>query len=406
MRPHGSFGTGRRVGVATASGSRVRAPRTTVTFLLMLAGHATGAATAARATLGAVTSSLVTLGSEPLALSSVGIGTYLGAADAETDARYADALQAAVDGGLTLIDTAINYRAQASERVMGQLLASGRLPRESVVVCTKAGFVPKDRDQPDRAKGLLAGVPPEELVDGSHCLHPRFMEACLARSRENLRLQTIDVVYLHNPETQLGHVQRAVFHERVRRAFAVLEAARGRGELVAYGVATWSGLRRAPGDAGALELERLVEVARSVGGEDHGLRVVQLPVSLALPEALTKATQRVNGEAVSAIEAARRLGLVAVASGPLAQGELLKKPLLARTAALGATLGPAARALQFARSSGVAATLVGCSRPAHVREALAAAARPPAAREVALQAAGAPAAWEGLAAAGAAPEGA
>jgi aryl-alcohol dehydrogenase-like predicted oxidoreductase len=357
----------------------------------MLAGHATAEATAARVRLGAATSSLAALGPEPLTLSSVGIGTYLGAADAETDARYADALQAALDGGLNLIDTAINYRAQASERVVGQLLASGRVARESLVVCTKAGFVPKDRDAPDRAKGLLAGVPPEEVVDGSHCLHPRFVEACLARSRENLRLQTIDVFYLHNPETQLGHVPRAVLHERVRRAFAVLEAARARGELVVYGVATWSGLRRAPGDAGALELERLVEVARSVGGNDHGLRVVQLPVSLALPEALTKSTQRVEGEVLCAIEAARRLGLVAIASGPLAQGELLKKPLPARTAALdpAGTLGPAARALLFARSSGVAATLVGASRRAHVDQAVAAAARPLATRDAALAAAGA-----------------
>lgn len=374
----------------------------------MLAGHATPDATAARAAsaagLGASAFGPVALGPAPLTLSCVGIGTYLGAADAETDARYADALRAALEAGLNLVDTAINYRAQASERLLGQLLfdlhGSGRVPRESVVVCTKAGFVPKDRDAPDRAKGLLAGVPPEEVVDGSHCLHPRFIEACLARSRENLRLRTLDVLYLHNPETQLGHVPRAVLHERVRRAFAVLEAARGRGELVAYGVATWSGLRRAPGDAGALELERLVEVARSVGGDDHGLRVVQLPVSLALPEALTKATQRVEADLVSAVEAARRLGLVPIASGPLAQGELLKRPLPARTAALGAALGPAARALHFARSSGVAATLVGASRRAHVDEALAAAARPPATREAALAAAGftaagVPAACEG-----------
>lgn len=359
----------------------------------MLEGHATAEGTAAR-TAGQADVEAVDLSGERLALSSIGLGTYLGPLDAATDAAYAAAIRRALELGCDLLDAAINYRAQASERVIGrtleELVQSKRLRRAEVVVCSKAGFVPRDRDAPERARALLAGVPDEEVKDG-HCLHPRFIESCLARSRENLRLETIDVHYLHNPEAQLGRGPRAMFHEKIRKAFTALEAARARGEVRCYGVATWAGLRARSGDAKSLELERLVEVARSVGGSDHGLRFVQLPVSLALPEGLTTPTQRVGDELVPAVEAARRLGLVPVASGSLAQAELLKKPLPARAAALDpeGALGPAQRALQLARSSGVAAALVGTSKVEHVEQDLALLRRPRAPRESALAAAGA-----------------
>src|SRR5262245_22920799 len=55
-----------------------------------------------------------------LALSSAGIGTYLGNNDDATDARYTQAVLRAVQLGINVIDTAINYRAQRSERAVGK----------------------------------------------------------------------------------------------------------------------------------------------------------------------------------------------------------------------------------------------------------------------------------------------
>src|SRR5437879_9440302 len=54
-----------------------------------------------------------------LLLSSIGIGTYLGEPDARTDQAYTDAAIAAVTGGINVIDSAINYRFQRSERSIG-----------------------------------------------------------------------------------------------------------------------------------------------------------------------------------------------------------------------------------------------------------------------------------------------
>ena len=54
-----------------------------------------------------------------LVLSSLGIGTYLGQPDERTDAAYTEAIVAAVQSGINVIDAAINYRFQRSERSIG-----------------------------------------------------------------------------------------------------------------------------------------------------------------------------------------------------------------------------------------------------------------------------------------------
>src|SRR5215471_21800009 len=57
-----------------------------------------------------------------LAVSSIGIGTYLGQPDERTDAAYTAAVTAAVESGINVIDAAINYRFQRSERSIGAAL--------------------------------------------------------------------------------------------------------------------------------------------------------------------------------------------------------------------------------------------------------------------------------------------
>ena len=84
-------------------------------------------------------------------LSSLGVGTYLGEADGATDKAYADAIVASVEGGVNVIDSAINYRLQRSEHSVGAALALllGRgYNREELVVCTKGGFLTPDGDMP------------------------------------------------------------------------------------------------------------------------------------------------------------------------------------------------------------------------------------------------------------------
>src|SRR3974377_2448811 len=63
--------------------------------------------------------------------SSLGIGTYLGQPNDTTDTGYAAAIIAAVESGINVIDTAINYRLQRSERSVGTALKVLKIGRAS-----------------------------------------------------------------------------------------------------------------------------------------------------------------------------------------------------------------------------------------------------------------------------------
>jgi hypothetical protein len=61
-------------------------------------------------------------GSDSPWLSSIGLGTGPGAADAATDAQYETAVARALGLGVNVFDTAVTYRYQHSERALGRAL--------------------------------------------------------------------------------------------------------------------------------------------------------------------------------------------------------------------------------------------------------------------------------------------
>ena len=323
-----------------------------------------------------------------LTVSSIGLGTYLGESTDADDAAYIDSAQHAIASGINLFDSAINYRGQRSERALcialRRAMESGKVMRDELVVCTKGGYIPLDRITPATREEYQAYVRREfietqilhesEIVAGGHCLAPRFLRYCLAKSRQNLGLRTIDLYYLHNPEQQLATVGADELYTRLEAAFALLEESVDRGEIAAYGIATWDGLRAVPTQPGHLSLERVHEAARKVGGESHHLRAVQLPVNLAMAEAVRLPTQLVNGLAMTLLQAAAELGLTVVGSATLMQARLASglPPALRETFSTVDT--DAQAAIAFARTiDGLGASLVGMRTVAHVDENLGAA---------------------------------
>jgi aryl-alcohol dehydrogenase-like predicted oxidoreductase len=325
-----------------------------------------------------------------LTVSSVGIGTYLGEPSAADDAAYASAIEHAARSGVNVIDTALNYRGQRSERAVAAALralaTSGDLSRDELVVCSKGGYIPLGPQPPASRDEYRAYVKrefvdteilrPTEIVGGGHSLAPRFIRFCLAKSRQNLGVRCVDVYYLHNPEQQASAVSRDELLARIRSAFVVLEDAASRGEIGVYGCATWNGLRSSPDAADHLELEDLVALARDAGGKDHRFRAVQMPISLAMPEAIRAPTQSVRGQLLPAAEAAGALDLMVVGSATLMQGKLSSGLPAAVADAFPSLESDAQRAIAFARSApGVTTALVGMKRVEHVDDNLRAAAR-------------------------------
>ena len=321
-------------------------------------------------------------------LSSIGLGTYLGETTAEADAAYAESIAAAVNSGVNVLDTAINYRNQRSERNIGaaikQLVESGSVERDELLVCTKAGFLAFDGETPGDPQSYFISeyinkgvMRPGEIAGGSHCMAATYLENQLERSRKNLGLETIDVFYLHNPETQLSSgVSLAEFRVRLRAAFEALENSVRAGKIRFYGCATWNAFRVPPGQRDYMGLEETLAVAREVGGEQHHCRFIQSPFNLAMAEAFTEQNQSWQGEKLSLLEAAARAGVAVVGSATLYQARLMKE----LPALVGEKLGTASHAesaIQFARSApGLAVALIGMARKTHVIENLRIAEKP------------------------------
>jgi aryl-alcohol dehydrogenase-like predicted oxidoreductase len=330
--------------------------------------------------------------SQGLLMSSIGIGTYLGNYDDATDQEYHKAVVHAVQSGCNVIDSAINYRLQRSERSIGTALknlTTQGYNRDEIVVATKGGFIPYDGTPPKDARAYIeeSFIKPglataSDIVGGCHCMTPKYLLNQLDCSLRNLDLESIDIYYLHNPETQLGKITQDEFDGRLVKAFEALEVAVSAGKIRMYGTATWNCFRNSADAKDYLSLARVVELAGKAGGEQHHFKVIQLPLNLGMSEALSNPNQPLHGHQHTLLEAAQEFGVTVMCSASVLQGQLTHDlpPIIHETFTGLETDGQ--RALQFVRSTpGVTTALVGMKQQKHVDENLATARIAPASWE-------------------------
>jgi D-threo-aldose 1-dehydrogenase len=140
-----------------------------------------------------------------LSFGAAPLGTlgYLNSVDSDTEA--VEAIQHALDAGISLFDTAPSYGEGTSERRLG--LALSGLPRESFVLETKV-------------VSRMAHIQPDYSRDG--------VLRSLADSLERLRLDRIDIALMHDPEQH--------YREALDVVYPVLAELRREGALRAIGV--------------------------------------------------------------------------------------------------------------------------------------------------------------------------
>jgi len=314
-----------------------------------------------------------------LTLSNVGIGTYLGDPDAKTDELVTNAVKQSILSGINVVDTAINYRSQKAERSVGnaisELIKEGKISRDQIFFSTKNGYVTNDADvqlgfweyvkEEYSQKGIIKEG---DVTSGYHCMTPTYLSDQLDRSLKNLGLECVDLMYLHNAvEGQIKDVSKEQFLENLKSVFELYEQKRDEGKIKFYGMATWECFRVPKDNPQYLSFEDTVNMAKKIGGENHGFRFIQLPFNMHYDQALLGKTQFLGTENVSVLEAAVKLGIGVFTSVPLMQGRLLAPGAMPDFG----ELKPSLRALQFVRSSpGVLAPLVGQKSPEHVSENL------------------------------------
>ncbi len=315
-------------------------------------------------------------------VSSIGLGTYLGAPTDAADDRYEMAITTALDSGCSVIDTAINYRCQRSERVVGRALEASGVDREAVLVSTKGGFVPFDGERPAEPGRYVSReyvetdiVDPDDLVAGSHCIAPDYLDDQLDRSLANLGTD-VDLYYVHNPETQLREHSREEVYDRLEAAFVRLEERAAVGDIGYYGVATWEAFRVPTDHPSYLSLPAIVERARAAAkragtGGTH-FRAIQLPFNVGMADAFTVEAHETAEGTKCALWFAADAGLDVFTSASIGQGDLAHG-MPEDVASVLEGESPVQRSINFARSApGVTASLVGMSRQKHVEENLAA----------------------------------
>jgi len=308
-----------------------------------------------------------------LKLSEIGIGTYLGNPDEETDKNYYETIKLAVDKGINVVDTAINYRNMRSEVVIGKV--AREVGRDRMIISTKGGYLTGDfRSEKKPVEWIKENLIDKgiinisEVTEYGNVLTPSYIDWSFNKSLENLDTEYIDVYFLHNPEEQLTKFSREEFLDKIRAVFRLLEGKVQEGKLKYYGLATWSGFRVPKGYKQLLNLKEIYDIARDVGGNEHHFRFIQLPYNLAMLEAFTLKNQIIDGEELTPLEAAERLGIYTYISSPLFQGRVI------------GTVNPDVKTkfkvfkdvhlpIQFVRSTpGVGTVLIGMSKKEHLLE--------------------------------------
>jgi aryl-alcohol dehydrogenase-like predicted oxidoreductase len=316
---------------------------------------------------------------DDLILSSIGMGTYLGDLSKEDDTDIENALYESVKShAINVIDSAINYRAMKSEKSIGRsvtrLVNDGIISRDEIFVSTKNGYITNDGDYPmldvweyiQRMYISTGIIKAEDISSGYNVLKPAYIEKCIERSRFNLKLDTLDLVYVHNAfESWHQDVSKDKFFEMLSKVFEIYERFRSLNKIRYYGMATWTCFRVSEENKEYLSLAEVYNIAKNIGGIDHGFRFIQLPYNLAYSEALFLKNQNVRNEKkLTILEAAKRLKIGVFSSVPLLQGKLIQTKIPDYSEGL---TDPIMKLVQIIRSSpSIIAPLIGQKKMDHV----------------------------------------
>ena len=328
-------------------------------------------------------------------LSSLGVGTFPGAADDVTDVAVAAVVAQALQAGINVIDTGAHYRYGRAPRAMGagiaRAMAAG-IRREEFFVLGKGGFLTYPGGRPGdpaaffrdeiEAKGLGKE---EDLAQGVHCLSPEYMAWQLDTLRGQTGLETLDVFLVDQPEVHIPLIGKERMYRKLIDVFTMLEAAVQANKIRYYGISTFNACRVETDNTLFQSLTSLIGLAEKAAGQDnrHHLRVIQLPFNALMLEAYTRFSQVTGqGNIGSTIQAAFQLKLTIMASHPLGKGLLAREEVPSLQEVMPELADAAQRAIQFVRSTpGVGVTLVGLSTPLHLADFLAVAKQPPLPKE-------------------------
>lgn len=266
------------------------------------------------------------LGKTGFTVSACGFGAYR--VDYRVKEHY-DSLEYAISQGINLIDTSANYSDGGSEVLIGAVLndmiSEGKLLREEIVIVSKGGYI-QGKNLEAAKKMKEDGVGYKDVTEYAeniwHCIHPDFLKDQITLSLERMKLETIDVYLLHNPEYFLDsplskdiepEVLRHEYYNRIKKAFAYLEEEVKLGRISYYGISSNSFVKISD-DPVFTSLKSCVDAANEIS-EDNNFYVAELPLNLFEKGALINKNQ--VGDSFNVLEYAYESELGVLVNRPL-----------------------------------------------------------------------------------------
>lgn len=277
-----------------------------------------------------------------LLFSKLGLGTFVKEPYKEENYlfSYKKVIKEAILNGINCIDTANNYRYGVSEKEVGsalyELLDEDKIQRDEIILTSKGGFIPLVYPfPPNPYRWIEENILQKNLAKKSdieldqHCMSPDFIEHSCRQSIENMGVESLDIYFLHNPEMQLlSHGYDAVL-KQIGFIFERLEKLVDEGLIQNYGIASWNAFLYEPNHPEHLCLEDLVDIAKSIKGQNHHFKYIQVPMNLAKVQALASQTQMIGTQKMPLLQAAKELDIGVMSSCSLLQMNLFQKPFKA-----------------------------------------------------------------------------
>ncbi|TCV90320.1 aldo/keto reductase [Sulfurirhabdus autotrophica] len=323
-----------------------------------------------------------------LKLSSIGLGTFPGAATDEVDGQYAEIISKGLQNGINVIDTGAHYRYGRSLGAVGMGLRKAfeaGVSREELFLVSKGGFLTfKEGPPQDMAAWFDAEIVKKNLgnlddLTQAHLLNPRYIAFQLELSRQAMGVETLDAFLIDQPEVHIPRIGKEMLNKKLEQIFVVLEQAVKDGRIRYYGISTFSGFRVETDDKlfqSITSLQGLAERAAKIVQGDvmakHHFKVVQMPFNQVMLEGFTRFSQTTGqGNIAGTFQAAHQLKVYLMASHTMFKGHLATQCTDTVLQSMSQLKNHAQRALQFNRSTpGLGTTLVGVSTPSHLEDVL------------------------------------
>jgi aryl-alcohol dehydrogenase-like predicted oxidoreductase len=305
----------------------------------------------------------------------LGIGTYLGDVNDNTDKKIIDVLNVALKNKINFIDTAPNYRFGRSEKLIGNFLS--KVDRNKIILSTKVGFLPvnnssiKDYKLYFEQYFIKQGIINISDIYGDwQSFSPRYIKWQIEDSLKNLNTNYIDIYFLHNPEEIRPYVTKYKFYDIIFNAFKQINKEILNGKIKYVGISSWNGFIRNKDKSISIDLEKIIEISKNTLVK-NSFKYIQIPYNLGMTEHLTQKSQIINKQKCSLISASKKYSLKIISNAPFHNGKLFSIDFPHQISNICNSNNKSEAALKFALSNpGVDLVLMGTTNINHLYKAI------------------------------------